>query len=108
MAPYLFVYGTLRRGQLLHHELVRAQAEFVGEGRMRGRLYDLGRYPAAMAQGSQVIAGELYRLPEPEAAFRRLDAVEGRQYRRAMVGVDVAGGRQQAWAYLLRRRPLQK
>lgn len=108
MALYLFVYGALRRGQLLHHELVRAQAEFVGEARMRGRLYDLGRYPGAVAEGSQVIAGELYRLPEPEAAFRRLDAVEGRQYKRAIVRVDLAGGTQQAWAYLLRRRPLPK
>lgn len=108
MLAYLFVYGTLRRGQPLHHELVTARAEFVGEARMRGRLYDLGRYPGALAEGEQVIAGELYRLSEPPAAFRRLDAVEGSEYRRSVVCVDLAGRGRRAWAYLLRKPPLPK
>ena len=106
MLSYLFVYGTLQCGQWLHHELVRARAEFVGCARMSGRLYDLGRYPGALACGDQVIPGELYRLPEPERALRQLDEVEGRQFRRATVQVALDNGEpQQAWVYLLKRPP---
>ena len=106
MLSYLFVYGTLQLGQPLHHELVRARAEFVGWARMPGRLYDLGRYPGALAAGDQVIPGELYRLPEPEPALRHLDTVEGRQFHRAMVRVMLEHGKpQQAWVYLLKRPP---
>lgn len=104
MLPYLFVYGTLRRGQPLHRELVRAQAEFVGPARMQGQLFNLGRYPGALATGDQVIDGELYRLPEPEPALRHLDAVEGGQFQRARVRVSLdSGGMHEAWAYLLNR-----
>lgn len=106
MLPYLFVYGTLRRGQALHHELVKAQAEFVAVARMRGRLCSLGRYPGALAEGDQVIVGELYRLPTPQPALERLDTVEGDEFRRAVVRVFVAGGGiRRAWAYLLKSVP---
>ena len=106
MLSYLFVYGTLQRGRPLHRELVRLQAEFVGSASMAGQLYDLGRYPGALATGDQMIPGELYRLPEPEPALRRLDTVEGRQFHRAMVRVTRAHGEpQQAWVYLLKRAP---
>ena len=104
MLSYLFVYGTLRRGQVLHRELVWMQAEFVGSASMAGQLYDLGRYPGASATGDQMIPGELYRLPEPEPALRHLDTVEGRQFQRATVRVMLENGEpQQACVYLLRR-----
>ena len=106
MLSYLFVYGTLQRGQPLHHELVRARAECVGCARMSGRLYDLGRYPGATAAGDHVIPGELYRLPEPEPALRHLDTVEGRQFHRATVQVTLDNAElQQAWVYFLKRPP---
>ncbi len=106
MLAYLFVYGTLRRGEPLHGELVRANAELVGEASMRGTLYLLGWYPGARPEGDQVIRGELYLLPEPRSAFRRLDAVEGGEFRRRVVLVRQAGGdTRRAWAYLLKRRP---
>ena len=106
MLSYLFVYGTLQRGQPLHHELVHLQAEFVCTASITGQLYDLGRYPGALATGDQIIPGELYRLPEPERALRHLDTVEGRQFHRAMVRVTLEHGKpQQAWVYLLNRPP---
>ena len=106
MLSYLFVYGTLRLGQPMHHELVHLQAKFVGRTRMSGRLYDLGRYPGALASGDQVVLGELYHLPEPERALQHLDTVEGRQFHRATVQVTLEHGEpEQAWVYLLKRPP---
>ena len=107
MLAFLFVYGTLRRGQGLHVELLQTRAEFVGEAWMPGTLYDLGWYPGAVAEGDQVISGELYRLPEPRSALRSLDAVEGGEFRRVAVRVRLAdGGTRRAWVYLLKKRPL--
>ena len=106
MLSYLFVYGTLQRGRPLHRELVGLQAEFLGSASMAGQLYHLGPYPGALDTGDQMIPGELFRLPEPEPALRRLDTVEGRQFHRATVRVTFEHGEpQQAWVYLLKQPP---
>lgn len=75
---HVFVYGTLRRGQALHGQLERAGAEFVGEGWIRGRLYDLGEYPGAVPSdlGNEQVFGELYRLGRPSEQLPILDEVE--------------------------------
>lgn len=103
MLPYLFVYGTLRHGQALHGELLATGAEFAGEGWITGRVWNLGCYPGATEEGDDVIPGELYRLPSPRAALRRLDLVEGGEFRRAAVRVNLAYGTRRAWVYLLKR-----
>ena len=90
--PLLFVYGTLMRGFPLH-ALLDGRADSVGEGEVAGRLFDLGRYPAALRDGGGVIRGEVYRLTDP-GHWRALDSAEGSQYHRGEVGVRLAGGRQ--------------
>jgi len=61
----LFTYGTLMRGFRLH-DLMVERAEWVGEGRVMGRLIDLGRYPGALADDRAVIHGEVDRLGAAE------------------------------------------
>ena len=60
---YLFVYGTLRRGEERDINLLRPRPEALGVGMAHGGLYDLGAYPG-MQVGEQgctsKVHGEIY------------------------------------------------
>ncbi len=90
----VFVYGTLMRGFPLHR-LIEGRAEYVGSGTIKGRLLDLGRYPAAVRDLHGTVVGELYRLREI-GLWRVLDSAEGPQYHREGVTVRMADGREVA------------
>jgi gamma-glutamylcyclotransferase (GGCT)/AIG2-like uncharacterized protein YtfP len=72
----IFVYGTLKQGEvrapLWPHPPQRIEAATT-----RGRLYDLGPYPA-MVEGDDLIAGELWHIaPEHlEETLTTLDRIE--------------------------------
>lgn len=73
---YLFVYGTLKRGEPRHGYL--AGQRFVGISRTRPlyRLYDLGDYPGLVERAGGVsIEGELWEVDGE--CLARLDRVEG-------------------------------
>jgi len=71
---HVFVYGTLREGGGAEG-LLRGCAR-VGAGAVRGRLYDLGAYPAlVLAAGEGAVRGEVWGCPA--AVLPRLDAYEG-------------------------------
>ncbi len=78
----LFVYGSLRSG-FKHpaYEYISKHFTLVGPARVKGRLYDMGSYPAAIAtEDEQFIIGELYRLKNEKQfnwAFEQLDDYEG-------------------------------
>lgn len=106
---HLFVYGTLRRaaGHPMHASL-RAVASFVGDARVRGRLYLITHYPGLVLDNDAGwVTGELYRLGDP-SALERLDVYEGvsgqdrrpHEYRRVQRSVELCrGGRRLAWIY---------
>ncbi len=78
MAQYLFVYGTLMRGfDNRYAQLLHTNANFIGEGRLKGRLYDLGPYPVAVydAHDNTEIIGEVYELTS-DAILAQLDEYE--------------------------------
>jgi gamma-glutamylcyclotransferase (GGCT)/AIG2-like uncharacterized protein YtfP len=96
----LFAYGTLMRGFPLHRLI--EDLPLVGEGRMTGRLLDLGSYPGAVPDARGEVRGEVYRVPDPER-WRALDSTEGRQYHREEVTVRIDGGpERRAFAYWYR------
>ncbi|HKB26267.1 MAG TPA: gamma-glutamylcyclotransferase family protein [Methylomirabilota bacterium] len=96
----MFAYGTLMRGYALHPVLARGAA-FVGEGRVSGRLLDLGRYPGLVA-GDGRVTGEVYRLDGPEL-LPVLDREEGYNFERRPTTVTLARGRRApAWAFWYR------
>jgi gamma-glutamylcyclotransferase (GGCT)/AIG2-like uncharacterized protein YtfP len=108
----LFVYGTLRGAHEPNHRLARQR--FVGEATVRGRLFDLGRYPGmttAEEQGS--VSGELYEIvTDWNEEIDRLDQYEGcsahdpepHEYRRTLVKVSLSDGETaEAWCYVLNR-----
>jgi gamma-glutamylcyclotransferase (GGCT)/AIG2-like uncharacterized protein YtfP len=71
----LFVYGTLRRGGSNDIARVAPGAQWAGAARVRGRLYDLGAYPALLLDpGAGWVAGELYAIAP--ADWPALDALE--------------------------------
>lgn len=78
---YLFVYGTLRTG--FKHAVkreIRNDVEWLGESSIRGKLYDIGKYPGALRvtdSGSGFIKGEVLKMKHPKKVLRILDEYEG-------------------------------
>lgn len=81
----LFIYGTLKRGQVNHH-LLEAET-FLGETQTvpHYRLLDLGWYPglATVENNGRSISGELWEV-SPQR-LQKLDAYEGDEYARQPV-----------------------
>ena len=71
---YVFVYGTLRRGQVRDVNRLRPTPLFIGNGQVKGTLYDLDSYPGLCLKGEQQVQGEVYQItPELE---QQLDEIE--------------------------------
>ena len=108
----IFVYGSLRRG-FLHpaYEYISRYFTLVAEGKIKGRLYDMGDYPAALpVKEESFITGELYRINHPDEfawAMAQLDDYEGLNteqdeapmYRRESANVYLPDRTEEAWVY---------
>ena len=78
----LFVYGSLRSGfRSPAYEYISRFFTFIAEARVRGILYDLGEYPAAVPSAEdRFIIGELYSIKNESEfswAIGQLDDYEG-------------------------------
>ncbi len=78
----LFVYGSLRSGfRNPVYEYLTKYFHLIGEAVVKGKLYDLGEYPAAAAtEEENFISGELYCISNPlefSWAIGQLDDYEG-------------------------------
>src|SRR5690349_24119379 len=78
----LFVYGSLRSGfKSPAYEYISRFFRLLGEARVRGKLFDMGSYPAGIPTAeNQFIQGELYRIREEHEfswAIGQLDDYEG-------------------------------
>jgi gamma-glutamylcyclotransferase (GGCT)/AIG2-like uncharacterized protein YtfP len=112
--PFLFVYGTLRHGS--PHPMARFLAErarLVGQARVPGRLYDLGRYPGLTEPRTPEdwVFGDLFELEDPQLTLLELDHYEECSpadaqpwlFERRPVPVALATGETlTAWAYFYR------
>jgi gamma-glutamylcyclotransferase (GGCT)/AIG2-like uncharacterized protein YtfP len=109
--PTLFIYGTLLDGDNNFSMLLKSNSEFLSPGKIKGRLYHLGNYPAAVADpcATGYVYGEVYRLVCPELILPVLDAYEGihpdepalNEYRRERCDIDLGGQMLKCWVYLL-------
>ena len=101
MASRLFIYGTLKRGQVNHHLL--AEESYLGPATTlpRFRLLNLGWYPglALCEDKGRAIEGELWEVSD--ACLEALDAYEGSEYERRMIEVQPETSDVQA--YILRQ-----
>jgi gamma-glutamylcyclotransferase (GGCT)/AIG2-like uncharacterized protein YtfP len=74
MRYLVFVYGTLRVGQLNDINLKTPQPLFVGMAKVKGQLYSRGWYPGIRLGGDQWVVGEVYDI-SPEL-LAQLDVLE--------------------------------
>lgn len=108
----LFVYGSLRSGfRSPAYEYISRYFELVGEAKVKGRLFDLGDYPAATPVSEEkFIIGELYRIRNTKEfswAIGQLDDYEGVNvaydetplYRRDITDVHIEDKTTKAWIY---------
>jgi gamma-glutamylcyclotransferase (GGCT)/AIG2-like uncharacterized protein YtfP len=75
VAPrYVFVYGTLRRGEANDITRLRPAPIFVGQTSVAGMMYDLGEYPGVRLGGLGRVVGEVYAISA--ALEAQLDEIE--------------------------------
>ncbi len=108
----LFVYGSLRSGfRSSAYEYISRFFNFTGEARVRGKLFDMGIYPAGIpTNDNSFIIGELYTIKNESEfswAMGQLDDYEGvsvepdevQLYKRALTEVIVNETVTHAWIY---------
>ena len=108
----LFVYGSLRSGfRSPAYEYISRYFDLVGDAKAKGKLYDLGDYPAAKPTNEdQFIIGELYKIRHEKEfswAIGQLDDYEGVNvafdetplYRRDIAEVYIDDKVTPAWIY---------
>src|SRR5437773_747616 len=109
MTTHLFVYGTLlRRSRHPMAQMLAEQARHVGAGKVRGRLYDLGRFPGVVASNTdgEWVYGDVYDLGARGELLTQLDAYERLEsplpayFDRAVAEITLEGGSvSSAWVY---------
>jgi gamma-glutamylcyclotransferase (GGCT)/AIG2-like uncharacterized protein YtfP len=71
---YVFVYGTLRRGEANDINRLWPMPRFVGQGVIAGVMYHLGAYPGVLLGPGGTVTGEVYEIGP--ALERKLDEIE--------------------------------
>src|SRR5574343_474573 len=107
----LFVYGSLRSGfNNPAYGYISKYFALVGEAYVKGKLYQLPDFPAAIPADDSLIKGELYSIKVPSEcswAFAQLDDYEGVQaeegesllYKRVLTTVHLNDKEEKAWVY---------
>jgi gamma-glutamylcyclotransferase (GGCT)/AIG2-like uncharacterized protein YtfP len=108
----LFVYGSLRSGfRSPAYEYISRYFFLIGEAKVKGKLFDMGSYPAGIPSDENAfIIGELYRIKQENEfswAIGQLDDYEGvtvdfdevQLYRRELTEVNINNRLTYAWIY---------
>ena len=107
----LFVYGSLRSAFKSHaYEYISRFFSFDGIGKVKGKLFDMGTYPAAVPAADTFIVGELYTIRNEEEfswAIGQLDDYEGvsfepdeiQLFKRELVDVFTEDAKTMAWIF---------
>lgn len=106
---YLFVYGTLLSH--FNNEVLKpiaALMQYEGQGKLKGRIFDLGAYPALTMSETESadVHGEVYKLASNKEVFAALDEYEGEEYCRELHSVQLDGGKIiRCWVYIYQPEP---
>ena len=78
VADFVFFYGTLMAGfDRRRRAGIDAKLTYRGRGSIRGALFDLGIYPAAVPSSEGHVWGEVYEMSDHDAVLAALDDIEG-------------------------------
>lgn len=107
---YLFVYGTLLMSGNEFADYLQAHCKLIGQGKFKGRLYNAGEYPGAIADAStdQYVYGRIYLIDNPQKVLDVIDRYEGiganephpHEYTRELIKVIKDDEVITCWAYL--------
>lgn len=110
---YLFVYGTLLSADNEFAIFMRKHSSFVKKGKFKGRLYDLGEYPGAIADHNAIgyVHGSIYLMNNAPLMLDKLDEYEGYSlgqeqpylYIRQLIEIETNGRAIDCWVYLYNR-----
>lgn len=76
---YLFVYGTLLDGDNEFAIYLKKHCTFYAKGKFKGKLYDIGEYPGAIADSgyASYVYGSIFMMNDAVSDLRLLDDYEG-------------------------------
>jgi len=107
---YLFVYGTLLDEGNEFATYLRDNCRFYAKGWFKGRLYDAGEYPGAIADESHpgYVYGQVFIMTDVEEALKYLDDYEGfgdkqeqpNLFVRELIKVAIDADTLNCWVYL--------
>ena len=99
---FVFVYGTLMRGERAHGFL--SGAEFVGEYMLPDyAIYDLGRYPGVKPKRGAIVYGEVYKVGADMIKSMDEYEEEGSLYYRRELTVMNEASKVSAFVYVYER-----
>ncbi|MEO3406501.1 gamma-glutamylcyclotransferase family protein [Mucilaginibacter sp. CAU 1740] len=108
-SAYLFVYGTLLLATNQFGQYLNAHCKLMAPAKFKGRLYDIGEYPGAVADDSTgtYVYGSIFLMNDAETALRILDDYEGigpndplpHEYTRELYKVETDSGAMNCWVY---------
>ena len=109
MSELIFFYGTLMAGfDRRRRAGMDEKLTYVGRAYIRGKMFDLGLYPAVVPAPDTQVWGEVYRMADPALVIGAMDDIEGYRaedpdkslYSRQIATVTFAdGGTDEAWVY---------
>lgn len=79
-SDYLFVYGTLLKGfDSYMSKFLDKNADFIGEGYINGKLFEVSWYPGAVLSKNpaEKVYGHIFKIHELKKTFKILDDYEG-------------------------------
>ncbi|MDO3641194.1 gamma-glutamylcyclotransferase [Mucilaginibacter sp. L3T2-6] len=110
LCTYLFVYGTLLDRQNQFGAYLNDNCIFYADGKMRGKLYDLGEYPGAVLtdEENKFIHGKIFHLNNIKRVLKILDDYEGfgpeqeqpNLFTRVLIDADTFNKKMKCWVYL--------
>jgi len=113
MSQFLFVYGTLRNHETNEMAVyLKSNAQFIGNGSVKGTLIDLGDYPGFTNQDNNIgiVTGDIFKI-ENSDIFSVLDEYEqswplygtDAEYKRVEMNIQFMGKFLTCWIYVYNR-----
>ncbi|HEY9196339.1 MAG TPA: gamma-glutamylcyclotransferase family protein, partial [Mucilaginibacter sp.] len=77
--PYIFVYGTLLLSGNEFADYLGRHCTLVTHGKFKGRLYNVGEYPAAVFDKNEkgYVLGNVYIMDDATSVLQVIDEYEG-------------------------------